>query len=116
MDWGIAGLPDTPTLIYGGRRMPLPDDQWRGLRLLIRARMQPQPAQLPELHGYVRTVDLMSEPDGRPKTGSSIRARAIIRRLRSSFSAIGLDDMVEEHKRFGYRLVVPPHDFDGDAT
>lgn len=94
--------------VHRSARAQLPAEEAHCLRRLISERTAPDPDQLPQWQGYVRSVDLLPPGDRLSRSTRSIRARAILRRLRQSLSSIGLDGVIVEHERFGYRLRVLP--------
>lgn len=102
--WQLVDDPAGAAIEYAGCRATIEPDARRCLGTLVDKLAEG--ASLPELHGFVVSIRLLG--DG--ARCSEVGARAVIRALRTAFARVGLDDMIVEHERFGYKLRLPPDD------
>ena len=103
--WELRGGAGDARVFCARASAGLPADEWRCLVALIAARQTPVTGTPSPLEGYVRSVDLAASCGD---AASVVSIRAVVRRLRASLASIGVDDGVEEHERFGYRLRIMP--------
>lgn len=77
------------------------------LVVLLAGRWRADRGRDPEVRGFVRAIDLLTEVPWDTPHPNDNNVKQLVRRTRRALARLGLEDALESRHGFGYRLVLP---------